>query len=235
MPLINLSNENAGIRTLVQGEKQVCYLCALQPTPTQKDIYWEPLIYFSNKPQRIADSSERTQILFCCCRCCRCCRRVGHKFSKKGYRTSESEYPHFLFRQDISALKSVLSHSHYSLCPFLSLCSSQCFSLCLSLWSSLCFSLCLSLSLFFSRWEWPKSILLSNFICFMSFPSQSEFLFYFLVDYSSMLSKYSFLWFLCFFVIYSFMFPNYSSKFFNYWVLWFLFGFLVVYSSMFSY
>ena len=73
MPLIHLSNGNAGIRTLVLGEKQVCYLCALQPTPTQKDIYWEPLIYFSNKPQRIADSSERTQILFCCCRCCRCC------------------------------------------------------------------------------------------------------------------------------------------------------------------
>ena len=57
--------------------------------------------------------------------CCRCCRRVGHKFSKKGYRTSESEYPHFLFRQDISALKSVLSHSHYSLCLSLSLYSSH--------------------------------------------------------------------------------------------------------------
>ena len=71
---------------------------------------------------------QQKLVWFCCCsRCCRCCRRVGHKFSKKGYRTSESEYPHFLFRQDISALKSVLSHSHYSLCPFLSLCSSHLF------------------------------------------------------------------------------------------------------------
>ena len=92
-----------------------------------------------------------------------------------------------------------------------------CLSLSVYLCLSLCLSMSLSLSLLFSRWEWPKSILLSNFICFMSFPSQSEFLLYFFLSYLILSLHKSFLIFYSF--IFSFLSLFLSPSFSHFLIL----------------